>query len=129
VDQIRLGYVTRALPRDNRNHLILGTQTVKPRDFAAQMNLSMDNCWGIVTGLLNLCADLLEGDGERAAAPPAPASLFAACFARCLRPSSWGWQAAAGGGACGAGRWPTDAFSRSRLLPASVEFGGRVVGF
>lgn len=34
---IKLGYVSRALPRDNRNHVILGTQAVKPRDFAAQV--------------------------------------------------------------------------------------------
>ena len=34
---IKLGYVSRALPRDNKNHVILGTQAVKPRDFAAQV--------------------------------------------------------------------------------------------
>lgn len=37
IDMIKLGYVSRALPRDNRNHVILGTQAVKPRDFAAQV--------------------------------------------------------------------------------------------
>ncbi|EFN52468.1 hypothetical protein CHLNCDRAFT_32503 [Chlorella variabilis] len=64
IDQIKLGYVTRALPRDNRNHLILGTQAVKPRDFAMQMNLNMDNCWGIISGLVNLCQEQLEHDGK-----------------------------------------------------------------
>ena len=29
-----------------------------------QMNLNMDNCWGIVSGLSNLCNDLLETEGE-----------------------------------------------------------------
>lgn len=64
IDQIKLGYVSRATTRDNRNHVILGTQAVKPRDFAAQMNLNMDNCWGIISGVVNLCFDLLEADGE-----------------------------------------------------------------
>jgi len=30
------------------------------------MNLNMDNCWGIISGLINLCLDQLEHDGERA---------------------------------------------------------------
>ncbi|KAL4449000.1 hypothetical protein ABPG77_007717 [Micractinium sp. CCAP 211/92] len=64
IDQIKLGYVSRATTRDNRNHVILGTQAVKPRDFAAQMNLNMDNCWGIISGVVNLCFDLLEADGK-----------------------------------------------------------------
>ncbi|KAI7845745.1 hypothetical protein COHA_000661 [Chlorella ohadii] len=64
IDMIKLGYVSRALPRDNRNHVILGTQAVKPRDFAAQMNLNMDNCWGIISALVNLCMDSCEADGK-----------------------------------------------------------------
>lgn len=28
------------------------------------MNLNMDNCWGIISGLINLCHELLEHDGE-----------------------------------------------------------------
>ena len=65
IDQIKLGYVSRALPKDNKNHVILGTQAVKPRDFAAQMNLNMDNCWGVISGVVNLCFELLEADGAR----------------------------------------------------------------
>ena len=38
-------------------------QAVKPRDFAMQMNLNMDNCWGIVRALLDLCVEKLEADG------------------------------------------------------------------
>ncbi|PSC69167.1 eukaryotic translation initiation factor 3 subunit D-like [Micractinium conductrix] len=55
VDQIKLGYISRALPKDNKNHVILGTYA---------MNLNMDNCWGIVSGLSNLCNDLLETEGK-----------------------------------------------------------------
>jgi hypothetical protein len=31
------------------------------------MNLNMDNCWGIISGLINLCHELLEHDGEHSA--------------------------------------------------------------
>lgn len=34
---MKIGYVSRAMPRDNRNHFILGTQAVKPKDFAMQV--------------------------------------------------------------------------------------------
>lgn len=37
VDMIKLGYIARVLPKDNKNHVILGTQAVKPKDFAAQV--------------------------------------------------------------------------------------------
>ncbi|KAL6771393.1 EIF3D [Auxenochlorella protothecoides x Auxenochlorella symbiontica] len=63
VDVIKLGYVTRASPKSSEAHLLLGTQSVKPADFAAQMNLSMDNAWGIVRALLELCYDTMEEDG------------------------------------------------------------------
>ncbi|KAL4852873.1 Eukaryotic translation initiation factor 3 subunit D [Chlorella vulgaris] len=64
IDQMKIGYVSRAMPRDNRNHFILGTQAVKPKDFAMQMNLNMDNCWGIISGLINLCLEKMEVDGK-----------------------------------------------------------------
>lgn len=60
-DMIKLGYVTRATPKDNFHHVILGTQVCKPKDFAMQINLSMDNCWGIVRALVDLCLKLEEG--------------------------------------------------------------------
>ncbi|GAB4820222.1 hypothetical protein N2152v2_007268 [Parachlorella kessleri] len=64
VDLIKLGYIARVAPKDNRNHVVLGTQAVKPRDFAMQMNLNMDNCWGIVRALVDLCKEKLEADGK-----------------------------------------------------------------
>ncbi|KAK9809722.1 hypothetical protein WJX73_010444 [Symbiochloris irregularis] len=60
-DMIKLGYVSRTHPRDNHNHVILGTQICKPRDFAMQINLNMDNCWGIVRALVDLTLKLGEG--------------------------------------------------------------------
>jgi translation initiation factor 3 subunit D len=47
VDIIKLGYVSRALPRDPFRHCILGTQSTKPMEFAQQMNLNIRNIWGI----------------------------------------------------------------------------------
>ena len=46
IDMIKLGYVSRALPKDNKNHVILGTQAVKPRDFAAQVRRVGRGCKG-----------------------------------------------------------------------------------
>ena len=129
-DMMKLGYVTRATPRDTQRHAILGTQVnrqwlysekssliyrlhcyvgfakmrqwyiiathnqslsfvclgdfpsfprrnqstlidcfegkyhlqvCKPKDFAAQINLSMENAWGIVRALVDLCVKLDEG--------------------------------------------------------------------
>jgi hypothetical protein len=36
-------------------------QVCKPRDFAQQINLSMDNCWGIVRALVDLALKLEDG--------------------------------------------------------------------
>lgn len=58
---MKLGYVTRVTPKDNSNHVLLGTQVQKPKDFASQMTLSMDNGWGIVRVLLDLLLRQPEG--------------------------------------------------------------------
>ncbi|CAG2064786.1 unnamed protein product, partial [Timema podura] len=41
-------YVSRAHVRDSSKHVILGTQQYKPNEFATQINLNMDNAWGIL---------------------------------------------------------------------------------
>jgi translation initiation factor 3 subunit D len=61
VDIIKLGYVSRCMPKDNKNHVLLGTQLSKPKDLAQQMNLSMDNSWGIVRAVVDLCMKLRDG--------------------------------------------------------------------
>lgn len=40
---------------------MLWLQVCKPKDFAMQINLNMDNCWGIVRALVDLCMALDEG--------------------------------------------------------------------
>ena len=59
-DQLKFGYVTRAHPRDNYNHVILGTQFYKPKDFAAQINLNVNNMWGILKTVVDMCMKLGE---------------------------------------------------------------------
>lgn len=60
-DQIKFGYVSRAHYRDSANHVILGTQQFKPTEFANQINLSMDNGWGILRCIIDTCMKLKEG--------------------------------------------------------------------
>lgn len=61
-DLIKLGYVSRTMPKLNGSHVILGTQQCKPKDLAQQMNLNMNNAWGIVRAVVDLCMKL--GDGK-----------------------------------------------------------------
>ena len=60
-DMMKIGYVTRAHPRDNSNHVVLATQTHKPKDFAAQINLSVANMWGIFKAVNDLTKKLPDG--------------------------------------------------------------------
>lgn len=41
--------------------MILGVIGWKPRDFAAQMNLSLSNGWGIVRTIVDMCMAQPEG--------------------------------------------------------------------
>lgn len=55
-------FVSRANPKTNDKHVVLGVIGWKPRDFAAQMNLSVNNGWGIVRTIADMC--LQRGDGK-----------------------------------------------------------------
>lgn len=61
-DQIKFGYVSRAHVRDSSRHVILGTQQFKPQEFATQINLSMDNAWGILRCIIDIC--MKQNDGK-----------------------------------------------------------------
>merc|ERR1711907_494975 len=54
VEQIKLGFVSRNHPKDCYNHGILQVQTNKTSEFARQINIDMDQCWGIVKGFVDL---------------------------------------------------------------------------
>lgn len=61
-DQMRLGYVSRVSPANAEEHVILGAQNFKPKELAAQINLSVTNIWGII----KMISDLLhtKSDGR-----------------------------------------------------------------
>lgn len=53
--------MSRASPKDSRNHHVLGVQQFKPAEFAQQMNLNMDNAWGILRCILDIVKKLDDG--------------------------------------------------------------------
>lgn len=60
-DQIKFGYVSRASIKDSTKHVLLGTQLMKPVEFGQQINLSLDNGWGILRCIIDTCMKLKEG--------------------------------------------------------------------
>jgi len=60
-DVMKLGFVSRAKSKDNSRHVILGVIAYKPREFSAQMNLSLSNQWGIVRTIIDMCMRMPEG--------------------------------------------------------------------
>lgn len=60
-EAMKMGYISRAESRDYMHHSIVGVQNYKPRDFAAQMNVSLNNGWGIVRTIADLVLKQPEG--------------------------------------------------------------------
>ncbi|KAF6736742.1 Eukaryotic translation initiation factor 3 subunit D [Oryzias melastigma] len=60
-EYLKLGYVSRYHVKDSARHVILGTQQFKPNEFASQINLSMENAWGILRCVIDICRKLDEG--------------------------------------------------------------------
>jgi len=60
-DILKIGYVSRVAPNDTSRHVILGTQQFKPKAFAQQIALDMDNAWGILRVIIDTCLKLNEG--------------------------------------------------------------------
>lgn len=54
VDFMKLGFVSRASVKDPFNHVVIATQSYKPKDFAAQINLQETNMWGIIKSLADI---------------------------------------------------------------------------
>lgn len=63
-ERIKFGFVSRIKAGDNENHVILGSQMYRPRDFATQIALNTSKMWGILKGILQLCYKGLA-DGEK----------------------------------------------------------------
>ncbi|KAG8138193.1 hypothetical protein E2320_004121 [Naja naja] len=60
-EYLKLGYVSRYHVKDSSRHVILGTQQFKPNEFASQINLIMENAWGILRCVIDICMKLDEG--------------------------------------------------------------------
>jgi len=60
-DNLKFGYVTRYSVKDSSRHIILGTQQFKPIEFGQQINLNMDNAWGIVRCVLDIIMQQQDG--------------------------------------------------------------------
>ena len=54
-------YISRVNPKDHTRHVILSTASMRPTDFAAQLNVSLANGWGIVRTITDLCMKMPEG--------------------------------------------------------------------
>ena len=54
-------YVSRISPKNSTTHVTLGTQQLKPAEFGSQINLNMDNAWGILRCIIDTCLKLPEG--------------------------------------------------------------------
>lgn len=63
-DNMKMGYISRANARDASRHVILGTQSYKPREFAAQININFANGWGIVRTIADLARKVREGEEQ-----------------------------------------------------------------
>jgi translation initiation factor 3 subunit D len=59
--QMKIGYVSRKHPSNNYEHTILATQFYVPTEFAAQITLSMNMCWGIFKKFVDRFQNLPEG--------------------------------------------------------------------
>ncbi len=60
-DQMKIGFVSRVVPKNAYDHQILATQFYRPKDFAAQITLNEGNMWGIMRMFISLFKDQEEG--------------------------------------------------------------------
>mmetsp|Transcript_6330 Transcript_6330/g.8097 ORF Transcript_6330/g.8097 Transcript_6330/m.8097 type:complete len:506 (+) Transcript_6330:297-1814(+) len=60
-DQMKIGYVSRVSRANPYDHLILATQFYKPKEFANQITLNINNMWGIMKMLIDLLFSKEDG--------------------------------------------------------------------
>ena len=61
---MKLGFISRITPTNNTDHVILATQFFKPKELAIQINLNLNNIWGIIKYISELL--LSKPDGKYA---------------------------------------------------------------
>ncbi|ODV96506.1 hypothetical protein PACTADRAFT_49838 [Pachysolen tannophilus NRRL Y-2460] len=62
IDAMKIGFVARANVKDNSKHSVLGVTQYKPTDLALQMNLSINNGWGIVRSIIDMILNYSQDD-------------------------------------------------------------------
>lgn len=60
-DQMKIGFVSRAVAKNPYEHQILATQFYRPKDFATQITLNEGNMWGILRMFVNAFKNQPEG--------------------------------------------------------------------
>ncbi|KAJ1914784.1 hypothetical protein H4219_004629 [Mycoemilia scoparia] len=60
-NQLKLGYVSRINPAKRSAHQVLTVEKYRPEEFLKQLNVDIDNAWGIVKAVVDLCLALPEG--------------------------------------------------------------------
>ena len=60
-DILKLGFVSRSHPKSQNEHVILNTQSYKPKDFAQQINLTETNMWGVFKAVADATLKLPDG--------------------------------------------------------------------
>ena len=58
---MKLGYVSRVARTNPYDHVVLATQFYKPKEFATQITLNVNNMWGIIKMLVDLLLDKDDG--------------------------------------------------------------------
>ena len=60
-DQMKIGFVSRVAPKNSYEHVILGTQFYRPKDFAQQINVSEGQMWAMIRFFVHLLQKQKEG--------------------------------------------------------------------
>jgi len=63
-DYLKIGWVSRAHSKDPNNHFVLGTVLYRPTEFAMQIDLKVDNMWGITHRVMQRLKKLPFSDGD-----------------------------------------------------------------
>jgi translation initiation factor 3 subunit D len=63
-DLLKLGFVSRVNHKDNKSHEILKMQTFVPQELSTQINLNVDNCWGILRAVVDIINRQEEDEGK-----------------------------------------------------------------
>jgi translation initiation factor 3 subunit D len=58
---MKIGFVSRVTPKDNTQHVIVGVLGREPTQFSSQINLNLNNGWGIVKSVVNIATALEDG--------------------------------------------------------------------